>query len=350
MVNVVSQVNLRLFDDPIPCSVAKKQAFVHNQDPNVGPCTGSGLRGPPTRIDSRPLIRVTIHNILLAALSATALQARSQPDTSAIGGPDVMTPYADGYSTVLPATNGGHDVWVEEDSARFIPGHALYGEFDTEVIFERSPRANTDSTLLEISTAPCDHVFPVCGQLNSPFGPRHRRMHYGVDIDLERGDPVLSAFEGVVRISRFHKQFGNVVVVRHSNGLETLYGHLSERLAEVGDHLEAGEVLGLGGSTGRSSGDHLHFETRYLGQPIDPQLLFDVKEGELKTSTLRVHPGLFAAVAKAKAAMSQGVHIVRRGDTLSSIARRRHTTVLALCKVNRIRSSSKLRVGQRLRY
>jgi murein DD-endopeptidase MepM/ murein hydrolase activator NlpD len=192
-----------------------------------------------------------------------AMHAQSQPDTSAIGGPEVMTPYAEGYNTVLPASENGHDAWIAEDSARFIPGHALYGEFDTEVIFERSARANSDSTVLELSTSPCDHVFPVCGQLNSAFGPRHRRMHYGVDIDLERGDPVVCAFEGVVRISRFHKQFGNVVVVRHSNGLETLYGHLSERLAEVGDHLEAGEVLGLGGSTGRSTGDHLHFETRY---------------------------------------------------------------------------------------
>lgn len=279
-----------------------------------------------------------------------AMHAQSQPDTSAIGGPEVMTPYAEGYNTVLPASENGHDAWIAEDSARFIPGHALYGEFDTEVIFERSARANSDSTVLELSTSPCDHVFPVCGQLNSAFGPRHRRMHYGVDIDLERGDPVVCAFEGVVRISRFHKQFGNVVVVRHSNGLETLYGHLSERLAEVGDHLEAGEVLGLGGSTGRSTGDHLHFETRYLGQPIDPQLLFDVREGELKTSKLHVHPGLFAAVAKAKAALHQGAYTVRRGDTLSSIARRHHTTVNSLCKLNRIRSGGKLRVGQRLRY
>jgi len=261
-----------------------------------------------------------------------------------------MTPYAEGYNAVLPANEEGHDAWIAEDSARFIPGHALYGEFDTEVIFERSIKANTDSTTLELSTAACDHVFPVCGQLNSAFGPRHRRMHYGVDIDLERGDPVVSAFEGVVRVSRFHKQFGNVVVVRHSNGLETLYGHLSERVVQAGDHVEAGELLGLGGSTGRSTGDHLHFETRYLGRPIDPQLLFDVREGELKTSTLRVHPGLFAAAAKVKAGVRQGSYTVRRGDTLSSIARKQHTTVNSLCKLNRIRSTSKLRVGQRLRY
>lgn len=309
-----------------------------------------GLPGPLSRIDSRPLILQRCHMLPLMTLLAMGIRAQSTADTSAIGGPEVMTPYAEGYNTVLPTPEGGHDAWISEDSTHFIPGHALYGEFDTEVIFERSARAKNDSTVLELSTAACDHVFPVCGQLNSAFGPRHRRMHYGVDIDLERGDPVVCAFEGVVRISRFHKQFGNVIVVRHSNGLETLYGHLSQRMAEVGDHLEAGEVLGLGGSTGRSTGDHLHFETRYLGQPIDPQLLFDVREGELKTSTLHVHPGLFAAVAKAKASLHQGSVTVRRGDTLSSIARRHHTTVGALCKLNHIRSSTKLRVGQRLRY
>ncbi len=295
------------------------------------------------------MLRPRNHIALLLTLVNAGVLAQAQPDTSAIGGLEVMTPYAEGYNSVLP-DDDDHSEWTAEDSAHFIPGHALYGEFDTEVIFERSSRAHTDSTVLELSTAACDHMFPVCGQLNSPFGPRHRRMHYGIDIDLERGDPVVSAFEGIVRVSRYHKQFGNVVVVRHSNGLETLYGHLSSRRVQAGDHLEAGDTLGLGGSTGRSTGNHLHFETRYLGQPIDPQLLFNVQEGELKTSTLHVYPGLFAAVAKAKAAMRQGSYTVRRGDTLSSIARKHRTTVKSLCKLNRIRSGSTLRVGQRLRY
>ncbi len=287
--------------------------------------------------------------ILLAFVSTNAM-AQNQSDTTAIGGLEVMTPYAEGYNSVTPAVDGVDPEWAFEDSARFIPGHALYGEFDTEVIFERSPRSHSDTAVLAISSAACDHVFPVCGELNSPFGPRHRRMHYGIDIDLQRGDPVVSAFEGVVRVSRFHKQFGHVVVVRHSNGLETLYGHLSERKVQAGDHVEAGETLGLGGSTGRSTGDHLHFETRYLGQPIDPQLLFDVREGELRTNILNVHPGLFSTAAKAKAALAQRFHTVRRGDTLSAIARKHRTTVKALCKINRIRGAGTLRVGQRLRF
>lgn len=289
--------------------------------------------------------------LTLVLLGLTGAASAQVPvDSTAIGGLEVMTPYAEEYNSVVPMGEDGPLEWGMEDSAHFIPCHALYGEFDTEVIFERSARARTDTAVLDLSSAACDHVFPVCGQLNSPFGPRHRRMHYGIDIDLERGDPVRCAFEGVVRISRYHKQFGNVVVVRHSNGLETLYGHLSERKVQPGEHVEAGDTLGLGGSTGRSTGDHLHFETRYLGQPIDPQMLFDVNEGELKTSTLSVHPGLFASVAKAKAATQWGYHTVRRGETLSSIARKHRTSVKSLCKLNRLRTTSTLRVGQRLRY
>lgn len=337
-------------DDGILKSVAKKRAFVHNPRPGVGAHRREGLYDPGSRVHSRPLIQPRSHILLSLLLTGSFSFGQTPPDTSAIGGLEVMTPYAEGYNSVASEATDAAAVRSAEDSAHFIPSHALYGEFDTDVIFERSSRPGNDSTVLELSTAACDHFFPVCGELNSAFGPRHRRMHYGIDIDLERGDPVVCAFEGVVRVSRFHKQFGHVVVVRHSNGLETLYGHLSKRSVEPGDHVEAGDTLGLGGSTGRSTGDHLHFETRYLGKPIDPQLLFDVREGELRTSTLHVHPGLFTAVARAKAAARSGQYTVRRGDTLSSIARRHRTSVAALCKLNRIRSGSKLRIGQRLRY
>lgn len=264
------------------------------------------------------------------------------------GGPEVMTPYAEGYAEVM---SGAAVSWTAADSLRYIPCHALYREFDTDVIFDRSLAPARDTATLCLSRSACDDHFPVCGKITSPFGPRHRRMHYGVDIELDRGDTVRSAFEGMVRISRYHSQFGHVVVVRHGNGLETLYGHLSERLVNTGDHVEAGQLLGLGGSTGRSTGDHLHFETRYLGQPIDPHLLFDLEEGMLRTNELHVHPGLFRAGRRAgQAAGQQRVHVVRRGDTLSSIARRRGTTVQALCRANRIGSRHTLRIGQRLRY
>ncbi len=281
-------------------------------------------------------------------LGAPSLLAQSV-DPPYTGGPETEDPYSGGYG---PTPSGASEeaLLTAEDSARFIPSYELYGDFDTEKIFDRVPDAAKDSVCLQLSNQACDHQMPICGYVTSPFGPRHRRMHYGVDLKLERGDQVVSAFEGIVRISRFHKQFGNVVVVRHANGLETLYAHLSQRSVEPGDHVEAGQILGLGGSTGRSTGDHLHFETRYRGQPIDPQLLFDVNEGELRTNILNVHPGLFSAARPARTSNNVAFHVVRRGDTLYSIARKRGTTVKELCRRNRLRTTAKLRVGQKIRF
>ncbi len=300
-----------------------------------------GLR----RIHSRPLLRKTAYALgTVSLLMGTAKRVGAQVD---IGGPETLTPYAEDYGSP-----GGelHRSITAEDSAKHIPCYSLYGDFDTESIFERIDRAKRDTATLTLAHAACDHQFPICGALNSPFGRRHGRMHYGIDIDLEVGDPVLCAFEGMVRISKYHRQFGHVVVVRHANGLETLYAHLSERGVKVGDHVEAGDRLGLGGSTGRSTGAHLHFETRYLGQPIDPQLLFNTVDGDLRTETLVVHPGLFSvASATSKVDRTVRTYRVRKGDTLSAIARRHRTTVKAICSANRISSRSKLRVGQRLR-
>lgn len=333
-----------MFDGAIRRSIVDMDRYIHCQRPSVGgrrpgavPVRGIGVNSPP-------LAKNRWHILLACALTYGSAQAQVQADSSSIGGPETANPYSGGYEA--GSSEGPHEAL---DGSLSIPGFELYGGFNTDVIFERIERARNESTTLELSTSACDHTFPVCGAINSRFGPRHGRMHYGVDIDLEHGDTIVSAFEGVVRVSRYHRQFGHVVVVRHANGIETLYGHMSERKVEVGDHVEAGDLIGLGGSTGRSSGNHLHFETRYLGQPIDPQLLFNVQEGELRTSTLRVHPGLFAVENRVKSS-PQGIHVVRRGDTLSAIARRHRTSVSALCKKNRIRSTSTLRVGQRLRF
>jgi murein DD-endopeptidase MepM/ murein hydrolase activator NlpD len=208
---------------------------------------------------------------------------------------------------------------------------------------ERSRRAH-DGVRLQLSTSACDHAFPICGDLNSDFGPRRGRMHYGVDIDLDPGDPVVAAFEGVVRISRRHKTFGNVVVIRHWNGLETLYGHLSQLNVTAGQSVAAGDTIGLGGSTGRSTGPHLHFETRYLGNPIDPKFIFDLSSGELKNTSLVMNHGVYEA-----ASSTRSYHIVRRGDTLTGIAARQGTTVRELCRLNGLSTRSTLRIGQRVR-
>ena len=309
---------------------------------------GSPLHGWGSRIDL-PHVKKAHGYSLLLSTAMFALHVRAQTlDTTAIGGPEGPDPYS--FGEVDNSAPSLSNATTAEDSAHFIPSYELYGDFNTETIFERVAEAAKDSVVLQLSQQACDHYMPVCGHITSPFGPRWHRMHYGLDLKLDRGDTVVSAFEGVVRVSRFHRQFGNVVVIRHANGLETLYGHLSQRLVESGDHVEAGQVLGLGGSTGRSTGDHLHFETRYRGQPIDPQLLFNVEDGELRTSMLSVHPGMFSTAKPHPAKSTVRTHIVRRGDTLFSIARKHGITVRDLCRRNRISARSSLRVGQRLRF
>jgi murein DD-endopeptidase MepM/ murein hydrolase activator NlpD len=125
------------------------------------------------------------------------------------------------------------------------------------------------------------------GKLNSKYGPRWGRMHKGLDLYLRTGDTVVAAFNGVVRYAQFNSGgYGNCVVVRHTNGLETIYGHLSQINVAVNQYVLAGELLGLGGTTGHSSGPHLHFETRYKDFAIDPEQYYNTETGVLLSPTL----------------------------------------------------------------
>lgn len=281
------------------------------------------------------------------------LGARAQEARPSYGGPEGD----EAYEETLPGNaeeNARVPDWDVNDSLSFIPGYDIYCHWNTDAIFH-SQRGVVpvlhDTLRLHLSHADCDHSLPSPGHITSPYGPRRGRMHYGVDLKLQTGDPVASAFSGMVRISRYNPSFGHVVVIRHHNGLETLYAHLSKRLVATGDHVEAGDTIGLGGNTGRSYGSHLHFEVRFLDQPIDPSEVFDLENGELKAKTFDIHKGTFEAIAKARAeASARKYHSVRSGDTLSSIARRYGTSVNTLCRLNGIRATTIIRVGQRLRY
>jgi murein DD-endopeptidase MepM/ murein hydrolase activator NlpD len=125
------------------------------------------------------------------------------------------------------------------------------------------------------------------GKLNSKYGERWGNMHKGLDLYLRSGDTVVSAFNGVVRYAKFNSGgFGNCVVVRHTNGLETIYGHLSKIDVTANQYVQAGELLGLGGTTGHSTGPHLHFETRYMDFAIDPEQYYNTQTGNLLSNTL----------------------------------------------------------------
>ena len=188
-------------------------------------------------------------------------------------------------------------------------------------------------------------------KITSPFGPRWRRMHNGLDLKVNIGDTIVAAFDGKVRIVKYERRgYGKYVVIRHDNGLETVYGHLSKQLVEENQLVKAGEVIGLGGNTGRSTGSHLHFETRFLGIPINPALMFDFEKQDIVADsyTFRKTKGT-SGTARSMASGEGLFYKVKKGDTLSKIASRQGTSIDKLCKLNRITRRTILRPGQVLR-
>lgn len=195
--------------------------------------------------------------------------------------------------------------------------------------------------------------------VTSHFGARRRRFHYGVDLAMPTGKPIVAAFDGVVRVSLYNRSYGNLIVVRHHNGLETYYAHMSHRIAQSGDSVRAGDTIGLCGNTGRSYGSHLHFEIRYMGAAMNPENVIDCSARKLKSDVLNLTPRAFAKTGYASSGRHKGsgssgkggvsYYRVRKGDTLGSIAKRNHTTVRRLCQLNGIRETTTLSIGRKLR-
>lgn len=209
-----------------------------------------------------------------------------------------------------------------------------------------------------------DFEMPFDGLVTSRYGYRRGRYHNGIDIDLETGDTVKSCFAGRVRYAQYNKGgFGNLVIVRHYNGLETFYAHLSNIIVQPNEEVEAGQPLGLGGNTGRSRGSHLHFEMRFYDAPINPEEVIDFANQELKDENLLLYSDIFRPGAKpsdvvasrmnapnmAESGKSNQYYRVRSGDTLSRIASRYGTSVSRLCQLNGIRTTTTLQIGRTLR-
>ena len=184
-------------------------------------------------------------------------------------------------------------------------------------------------------------------KVNSKFGMRRYRWHHGVDLDLERGEPVRAVADGIVRVARDDRYgYGHYVVLRHKNGLETLYGHFLKKIVRVGQEVKRGDIIGLGGSTGRSTGYHLHFEVRYKGVAVDPTQLYDFQKNQLKDANLDITPQTFAYVKELR---KKRYHRIRSGDTLGRISRKYRTTIGTLCRLNSISRNKILRIGRMLR-
>ncbi len=244
-----------------------------------------------------------------------------------------------------------------------------------------------ESVRLLLVDATGGYSCPYIGNVYSRFGYRHRRRHQGVDLPLKTGTPVYAAFPGKVRMAKRYAAYGNLVVIRHTNGLETFYGHLSRINVEAGEWVDAGEVIGLGGSTGRSTGAHLHFETRYMGYAFDPQWIIDFETGDLRKSLFVLKKKYLSAASRyvpesideemeifigdqkdyairdsvlaarkaeeerlAREAAAMRYHTVRSGDTLGRIAINNGTTVNAICRLNPgLKPTTTLKIGRRIR-
>lgn len=206
-----------------------------------------------------------------------------------------------------------------------------------------------------VDSAHQQFVMPIDGPVISTFKYRGRRFHYGIDLDLETGDTVVAAFDGRVRYAKYNSSgYGNLIIVRHYNGLETYYAHLSKINVSVNQEVKAGELIGLGGNTGRSTGSHLHFEVRFYDNALDPEEVIDFKNKTLKDENLFVHKGLFdyKKVSSSKPSGNSSVvrsdakyHKVRSGDSLYKIARMYGTSIDRLCKLNNINRDDILKVG-----
>lgn len=219
----------------------------------------------------------------------------------------------------------------------------------------------------EVDLVLCDSVhgwhIPCVGRLTSSYKMRWGRQHQGTDIGLPIGEPIYAAFDGIVRVAlptMLTGGYGNVVVLRHANGLETYYAHLSQYLVETDDVVTAGEVIGYCGTTGHSTGPHLHFETRYMGQSFDPERIFDFQHNTLRDTTFTLKKHYFSIYShegqsdkESQAASTQVApkHVyykVKKGDTLSGIAKKHGTTVSKICKLNGINAKKALKIGQKL--
>ena len=214
--------------------------------------------------------------------------------------------------------------------------------------------------------------------LTSNYGPRWHRQHKGLDIKVYTGDTIRAAFAGKVRVVRYEgRGYGKYVVIRHDNGLETYYAHLSKQLVSEDDEVRAGDPIGLGGNTGRSTGSHLHFETRLCGVALNPALMFDFRNQDVVddyymfrkatyqkesavATRLRGAGGLSTyesddvelatAAPAASYAQESRFHKVKKGETLYSIAKRRGTSVASIMKLNHLKKNAKLRPGQILKF
>lgn len=242
--------------------------------------------------------------------------------------PDSVLPYSMSETMGLHPASNYYSEWEEDLSNLF------KDQFASDTTYQLE---------LENSQFGCFKM-PAWGPISSPFGWRYRRYHKGIDIQLRKGDTVTAAFDGMVRFAQKKGGYGNVVIVRHYNGLETVYAHLSKIKVKEGQVLGAGDLIGLAGSTGHSTGPHLHFEVRFMGLPIDPQYILSFDYGSLLFNTVALQKqkcGLLSAYQP-----DIEFHTAKKGETLAEIANHYGTTTAKIREMNGMAPKQYVRIKQ----
>ena len=260
---------------------------------------------------------------------------------------DVVTYIQSPIAEVWPTAEG------EDDVEDFTP-EEYYNIWATDRINPYGIKLDSIPDSIHINCQ--NFCYPTLSQhVTSKFGIRGSRFHYGIDLGIHYGDTIRSTFDGVIRIVGYDRRgYGRYVVVRHNNGIETLSGHMSRVLVSANDTVRAGEAIGLGGNSGRSTGPHLHFETRFLGNAFNPTKLIDFETAQANTDDKGIYLLTLGETYSHKVQLDElskaAYHRVKSGDTLSRIARRYGTSVGKLCRLNHIRETSIIRIGQKIRY
>lgn len=238
----------------------------------------------------------------------------------------------------------------EPSSVNAFPAADLYASWEINNLF-----SGKDMLKLKGDTSVCltlnggrmgEYFHPFNGPVTSNFGWRDSTQHNGIDIDLNKGDKVSAAFDGMVRIAKKFGGFGNVVIIRHYNGLETVYAHLSKIKVKSGQVVVAGQMVGLGGSTGHSTGSHLHFEVRFKGVPINPKYLISFTDQKILCRELVIKKSKWGLAAYPK---NTKFYTIEKGDTIFEVAKRFGTTTASIKKMNGFTSGrTRLKVGQQI--
>lgn len=318
--------------------------------------------------DSVVVLGQTYHKSVIAPVSSA-----KHSETNVI---DTLPTAVKGVTVLLYNDN----TWRYSKSSEYIADSEVFSRFwDTTVVnpYKEPVDSIPEVWSLWLVDSLSEYHMPAMGRVSSKFGMRHGRRHQGIDLAMPVGTPLKATFDGVVRLSSVLHGYGGIVIIRHNNGMETFYGHMSRRDVKPGDIVHAGDIIGLSGNTGRSTGPHLHFETRYEGLAFDPMRIIDFTNGDLKQRIMVLKRRYFdnasrydqnfdeefllveddaKALAEKKrkdeeaARRAMVYHTVKSGDCLSRLAQKYHTSVSAICRLNKGMTPSKpLRIGQKVR-